>query len=73
MQWEQGQGSKGRKLGYNGDLQIRRYRDRDMGRGMIHRGQNSGTESMENGAEWELEEVDLELVQGSGGDMVLQS
>ena len=28
-------GGKGRELGYNGDLQVRRYRDEDTGRGII--------------------------------------
>ena len=27
---------KGRELGYNGDLSVKRYRDRDIDRGIIH-------------------------------------
>ena len=56
---------KDQELGYNEDLQVRRYRDRDMGRDMICQGWNSSTESVENDAEWherELEKVGLELV-----------
>ena len=29
-------GGKGRELGYNRDLLVRRYRDGDTGRGIIH-------------------------------------
>ena len=47
---EQGWGSKGWERGYNGDLQVRRCRDGDTGRGVIRQGWNSGTGSMENGA-----------------------
>ena len=43
-------GGKGQELGYNGDLPVRRYRDGDTGRGVIHQGQNSSTESEENDA-----------------------
>ena len=43
-------GGKGQELGYNGDLPVRRYRDGDMGRGVIHRGWNSSIESKGNGA-----------------------
>ena len=52
MQWEQGWDSKGQKLGYNVDLQERRYRDKDTGRGAICQGWSSSMESVENGAEW---------------------
>ena len=31
-------------------FQVRRYRDGDVGRDVIHQGQNSDTEPMENGA-----------------------
>ena len=35
MRSRTGLGGKGRELGYNGDLSVRRYRDRDTGRGII--------------------------------------
>ena len=51
-------GGQGWELDYNGDLlvrsnrdlPVRRYRDRDMGRGVVPQGRNSGTESEGNSA-----------------------
>ena len=51
-QWKQGWGSKGQKLDYNRDFQVRRYRDKGAGRGVTCQGWTSSTKPMENGTKW---------------------